>query len=135
MAWRYRQCSKKLASKHVCKAQLKWKQVAEPYIRRRAMRHLEKGRALVFLEQAPAIHISLQIQQVLSAPIEIKADVILKRVHVVDGIYTADPEKDPTATKYDNIYLPGVHHEKPESNGHDRLYTLHGKTNSTHHRV
>jgi len=76
-------------------------QVAEPYIRRRALRHLEKGRVVIFGAGTGNPYFTTDTAGSLRA-IEMKADVILKGTRV-DGIYTADPEKDPTATRYDNI--------------------------------
>ena len=75
--------------------------VAEPYIRRRAMRHLEKGRVVIFGAGTGNPYFTTDTAGSLRA-IEIKADVILKGTRV-DGIYTADPEKDPTATRYTTI--------------------------------
>jgi uridylate kinase len=75
--------------------------VAEPYIRRRAMRHLEKGRVVIFGAGTGNPYFTTDTAGSLRA-IEIKADVILKGTRV-DGIYTADPEKDPTAVKYNEI--------------------------------
>lgn len=80
---------------------IKMEQIAEPYIRRRAMRHLEKGRVVIFGAGTGNPYFTTDTAGSLRA-IEIKADVILKGTRV-DGIYSADPEKDPTATKYDNI--------------------------------
>jgi uridylate kinase len=80
---------------------IKMEQIAEPYIRRRAMRHLEKNRVVIFGAGTGNPYFTTDTAGVLRA-IEIKADVILKGTRV-DGIYTADPEKDPTATKYENI--------------------------------
>lgn len=80
---------------------IKMEQIAEPYIRRRAMRHLEKGRVVIFGAGTGNPYFTTDTAGSLRA-IEIKADVILKGTRV-DGIYTADPEKDPTATKFDNI--------------------------------
>ncbi|MEO7311669.1 MAG: UMP kinase [Chitinophagaceae bacterium] len=80
---------------------IKMEQIAEPYIRRRAMRHLEKGRVVIFGAGTGNPYFTTDTAGSLRA-IEIKADVILKGTRV-DGIYTADPEKDPSATKYDNI--------------------------------
>lgn len=80
---------------------IKMEQIAEPYIRRRAMRHLEKGRVVIFGAGTGNPYFTTDTAGSLRA-IEIGADVILKGTRV-DGIYTADPEKDPTATKYDNI--------------------------------
>ena len=80
---------------------IKMEQIAEPYIRRRAMRHLEKNRVVIFGAGTGNPYFTTDTAGVLRA-IEIKADVILKGTRV-NGIYTADPEKDPTATKYPNI--------------------------------
>jgi uridylate kinase len=77
------------------------KQVAEPYIRRRAMRHLEKNRVIILAGGTGNPFFTTDSAAALRAN-EIGADVILKGTRV-DGIYTADPEKDPTATKYDSI--------------------------------
>ena len=77
------------------------KQVAEPYIRRRAMRHLEKNRVVILAGGTGNPFFTTDSAAALRAN-EIGADVILKGTRV-DGIYTADPEKDPTATKYDSI--------------------------------
>jgi uridylate kinase len=76
-------------------------QIAEPYIRRRAIRHLEKGRVVIFGAGTGNPYFTTDTAGSLRA-IEIQADVILKGTRV-DGIYTADPEKDPSATKYNSI--------------------------------
>ena len=75
--------------------------VAEPFIRRRAVRHLEKGRVVVFAAGTGNPYFTTDTAAALRA-MEIKADVILKGTKV-DGIYTADPMIDKTATKYDDI--------------------------------
>ena len=80
---------------------IKMEQVAEPMIRRRAMRHLEKGRIVVFGAGTGNPYFTTDSAGVLRA-IEINADVILKGTRV-DGIYSADPEKDPNATRYETI--------------------------------
>lgn len=80
---------------------IKMEQIAEPYIRRRAIRHLEKGRVVIFGAGTGNPYFTTDTAGSLRA-IEIKADVILKGTRV-DGIYTADPEKDPKATKYETI--------------------------------
>jgi uridylate kinase len=80
---------------------IKMEQVAEPYIRRRAIRHLEKGRVVIFGAGTGNPYFTTDTAGSLRA-VEIKADVILKGTRV-DGIYTADPEKDPTATKFETI--------------------------------
>ena len=76
-------------------------QVAEPYIRRRAMRHLEKGRVVIFAAGIGNPFFSSDTAASLRA-MEIKADILLKATSV-DGIYTADPKRDPTAKRYETI--------------------------------
>ena len=80
---------------------IKMEQIAEPYIRRRAMRHLEKNRVVIFGAGTGNPYFTTDTAGSLRA-IEIQADVILKGTRV-DGIYTADPEKDPTAKKFETI--------------------------------
>lgn len=80
---------------------IKMEQIAEPYIRRRAIRHVEKGRVVIFGAGTGNPYFTTDTAGSLRA-IEIQADVILKGTRV-DGIYTADPEKDPKAKKYDTI--------------------------------
>ena len=80
---------------------IKMEQIAEPYIRRRAIRHVEKGRVVIFGEGTGIPYFTTDTAGSLRA-IDIESDVILKGTRV-DGIYTADPEKDPTATKYGKI--------------------------------
>jgi uridylate kinase len=75
--------------------------VAEPFIRRRAIRHLEKGRVVVFAAGTGNPYFTTDTAAALRA-MEMKADVILKATKV-DGIYTADPVKHPDATRYDRI--------------------------------
>ena len=75
--------------------------VAEPFIRRRAIRHLEKGRVVVFAAGTGNPYFTTDTAAALRA-MEIKADVIMKGTKV-DGIYTADPMIDPNASRYDNI--------------------------------
>lgn len=81
-------------------------EVAEPFIRRRAIRHLEKGRVVIFGGGTGNPYFTTDSAAVLRA-IEIKADVILKGTRV-DGIYTADPEKDASATKFDTLSFDEV---------------------------
>lgn len=85
---------------------IKINEVAEPFIRRRAMRHLEKGRVVIFGGGTGNPYFTTDSAAVLRA-IEIEADVILKGTRV-DGIYTADPEKDDNATKFDFITFDDV---------------------------
>jgi uridylate kinase len=80
---------------------IKMEQIAEPYIRRRAIRHLEKHRVVIFGAGTGNPYFTTDTAGSLRA-IEISADVILKGTRV-NGIYTADPEKDPTATKYEHV--------------------------------
>jgi len=81
--------------------------IAEPFIRRRANRHLEKGRVVIFGGGTGNPYFTTDTAATLRA-VEIKADVILKGTRV-DGIYTADPEKDATATKYETISFEEVY--------------------------
>ena len=85
---------------------IKIDEVAEPFIRRRAMRHLEKGRVVIFGAGTGNPYFTTDSAAVLRA-IEIKADVILKGTRV-DGIYSADPEIDKTAIRYDKISFQDV---------------------------
>jgi uridylate kinase len=85
---------------------LKLEQVCESFIRRRAIRHLEKGRLVIFGAGTGNPYFTTDSAASLRA-IEIEADVVLKGTRV-DGIYTADPEKDPTAIKYQEISFQEV---------------------------
>lgn len=80
---------------------IEMKQIAEPFIKRRAVRHLEKGRVVIFGGGTGNPYFTTDTAAVLRA-IEINADVILKGTRV-DGIYTSDPEKDSKAVKFENI--------------------------------
>jgi uridylate kinase len=86
---------------------IKMEQICEPYIRRRAMHHLEVGKLVIFGAGTGNPYFTTDTAASLRA-IEIKADVVLKGTRV-DGIYTADPEKDPTATRYDEISFQEVY--------------------------
>jgi len=86
-------------------------QVCEPFIRRRAVRHLEKGRVVIFGAGTGSPFFTTDSAASLRA-IEIDADVVIKGTRV-DGVYTADPEKDPTAERYqtisfDEVYAKGL---------------------------
>ena len=85
---------------------LKIEAIAEPYIKRRAVRHLEKGRIVIFGAGTGNPYFTTDTAAVLRG-IEIHADVILKGTRV-DGIYTADPEKDKTAVKFDSLTFEEV---------------------------
>ncbi|MGE0878520.1 MAG: UMP kinase [Acidimicrobiia bacterium] len=77
--------------------------IAEPYIRRRAIRHLEKGRVVIFAGGTGNPYFTTDTTAALRAA-EIEAHAILKGTHSgVDGIYTADPKLDPSATRYDEV--------------------------------
>ena len=85
---------------------IKMEQIAEPYIRRKAIRHLEKGRVVIFGAGTGNPYFTTDTAGSLRA-IEIDADVILKGTRV-DGIYTADPEKDATATRFEKLTFSEV---------------------------
>lgn len=91
----------KIGVKTRLQSAIKMEQIAEPFIRRRAMRHLEKGRVVIFGAGTGNPYFTTDTAAALRA-VEVGAEVILKGTRV-DGIYTADPEKDKTATKYDTI--------------------------------
>ncbi len=86
---------------------IKMEQICEPFIRRRAVRHLEKGRIVIFGAGTGNPYFTTDTAASLRA-IEINADAVLKGTRV-DGIYTADPEKDPTATKFEEISFTEVY--------------------------
>jgi uridylate kinase len=85
---------------------IKMEQIAEPYIRRRAIRHLEKGRVVIFGAGTGNPYFTTDTAGSLRA-VEIDADVILKGTRV-DGIYSADPEKDATATRFETLTFSEV---------------------------
>jgi len=86
---------------------IKMEEICEPFIRRRAIRHLEKGRAVIFSSGTGNPYFTTDTAAVLRA-IEINADVILKGTRV-DGIYSADPEKDESAKRYTNVSFDEVY--------------------------
>ena len=88
---------------------IKMEQICEPFIRRKAVRHLEKGRVVIFGAGTGNPYFTTDTAATLRA-IEIEANVILKGTRV-DGIYTADPEKDKTATKYETIKFEEVYNK------------------------
>lgn len=89
---------------------IEMKEIAEPYIRRRATRHLEKGRVVIFVAGTGSPYFTTDSAAALRAS-EIDAHVVLKGTRV-DGIYTADPEKDANAIKYDNLTFEEVLQQK-----------------------
>lgn len=86
---------------------IKMEQIAEPYIKRRAVRHMEKGRVVIFGAGTGNPYFTTDTAATLRA-IEVDADAILKGTRV-DGIYTADPEIDKTATKYNSLTFKEVY--------------------------
>ncbi|HJU72460.1 MAG TPA: UMP kinase [Gemmatimonadaceae bacterium] len=80
---------------------IRMEELAEPYIRRRALRHIEKGRLLIFAAGTGNPYFSTDTAAALRA-IQIKADVMIKATSV-DGVYSADPKKDPNAKRYETI--------------------------------
>jgi uridylate kinase len=99
--------------------------MAEPYIRSRAIRHLEKGRVVIFGCGTGNPFFSTDTAAVLRAA-EIDADVILLAKNV-DGVYSADPVKDPTAVKYDTIYLRRRAGAASGGHGFHRHLAVHGQ--------
>lgn len=89
---------------------IKMEQVCEPYVRRRAVRHLEKGRIVIFGAGTGNPYFTTDTTASLRA-IEIEADVVLKGTKV-DGVYSADPKKDKTATRYTTITFQDVYEKR-----------------------
>jgi uridylate kinase len=81
---------------------IKMDEVAEPYIRRRAVRHMEKGRVVILASGTGNPFFTTDSAAALRAA-EIRAEVILMAKHGVDGVYTADPKRDPSATRFDQL--------------------------------
>ena len=87
-------------------------QIAEPYIRRRAVRHMEKGRVIIFGAGTGNPYFTTDTAAALRA-IEINADIVMKGTNV-DGIYTTDPRKEPNAVKFDQLSFKVVYENKYE---------------------
>jgi uridylate kinase len=85
-------------------------EIAEPFIRRRAVRHLEKGRVVIFVAGTGSPYFTTDTAAVLRA-VEIKADVIIKGTRV-DGVFSADPEKNKDAKKFDEISFDEIYKQK-----------------------
>ena len=81
---------------------IEMRQIAEPYIRRKAIRHLEKGRVVIFAGGTGSPYFSTDTNAALRAA-EMNADAILMAKNGVDGVYSADPKKDPNAKKYAHL--------------------------------
>ncbi len=94
-------CLEKLGVNTRVQSAIPMNQIAEPFILRRAMRHLEKGRVVIFVAGTGNPYFSTDTAAVLRA-IQMKADVIIKATSV-DGVYSADPKKDPNAVLYETI--------------------------------
>ena len=105
--------------------------VAEPFIRRRAIRHLEKGRVVIFAAGTGNPYFTTDTAAALRA-MEMKADVILKGTKV-DGIYTADPMIDKTATQIRQDFLPAGHRQGIARDGLHGDYAVHGQPPADHH--
>ena len=108
-----------------CMSAIEMHQVAEPFIRRRAMRHLEKGRVVIFAAGTGNPYFSTDTAAALRA-MEIKAQVILKATRV-DGIYDADPEKVADAKLFDRITYLDVLAERAYGDGLHRHFAVHGQ--------
>lgn len=89
---------------------IEMKEIAEPYIRRRATRHLEKGRVIIFVAGTGSPYFTTDSAAALRAS-EIEADAVIKGTRV-DGIYDSDPEKNPNAVKYDKLTFDEVLQQK-----------------------
>ena len=105
-------------------------QVAEPFIRRRAVRHLEKGRVVIFGGGTGNPYFSTDTAAALRAN-EIGAEVILKATKV-DGIYDSDPKKNPGAKRYLADHLHRGPAEAAQGHGFDRVLALHGQQDADH---
>ena len=99
--------------------------VAEPFIRRRAIRHLEKGRVVIFAAGTGNPYFTTDTAAALRA-MEMRAEVILKATKV-DGVYTADPQTHPTAQPLRRHFLSRSARAGPQGHGRDRHLPLHGQ--------
>jgi uridylate kinase len=103
---------------------IRMEELAEPYIRRRALRHFEKGRTVIFAAGTGNPYFSTDTAAVLRA-IQMKADVIIKATSV-DGVYSADPKKDPNATvRHDQLSRRDA--RRAAGDGSDRHHALQGE--------
>ena len=104
---------------------IKMEQIAEPYIRRRAVRHLEKGRVVIFAAGTGNPYFTTDTAASLRA-MEIDAEVIFKATKV-DGVYDADPKKDPTARRYRTLTYMDVLRQNLQRDGLDGHLAVHGQ--------
>ncbi len=118
LAWRCRTRSRSIGAPPGCSRRSRCEQIAEPYIRRRAIRHLEKGRVVIFAAGTGNPYFTTDTAASLRA-MEIDADVLLKATKV-DGVYIDDPKKNPDATKLQDAHLHRRAEEEPEGDGLDR---------------
>ena len=100
-------------------------QVAEPYIPRRAMRHLDKGRVVIFGAGAGMPFFSTDTVAAQRA-LEIGCQALLM-AKSVDGVYDSDPRKNPDAVKFDRVELPGGAQPRPQGGRRGRLQPVHGE--------
>ena len=101
-------------------------QVAEPYIPRRAVRHLQKGRVVIFGAGAGLPYFSTDTVAAQRA-LEIRAEVVLMGKNGVDGVYTADPHQDPTATKLDDLTYQDALRPGAQGRRRHRVQPAHGQ--------
>ena len=117
--------SRKLGVHTRVQSAIEMHQVCEPFIRRKATRHLEKGRVVIFAAGTGNPYFSTDTAAALRA-MEIKADVILKATRV-DGIYDADPEQVSNAKFFARYHLPGGSSSESEGDGLHSHLALHGQ--------
>ena len=108
-------------------------EVCEPYIRRRAIRHLEKGRVVIFAAGTGNPYFSTDTTAALRAA-EIGAEVVLMAKNRVDGVYDSDPRTNPDAKRFSRLQLHGGAGARPAGDGHHRALAVHGQP-PAHHRV
>ena len=101
-------------------------EVAEPYIRRRAMRYLEKGRIVIFAA-GRAIRSSRRTPRGALRALEIGAEAILMAKNAVDGVYDGDPRVDPERGLHSRAHPSGGDRARPQGDGHDRALAVHGQ--------
>ena len=105
-------------------------QIAEPFVPLRAIRHLEKGRVVIFAAGLGVPYFSTDTCAAQRA-LEIDADALLKGTKV-DGVYTADPHVDPTATRFETLEYVDVPARGLPRDGRDRRLALHGEQAADH---
>ena len=106
-------------------------EVAEPYIRRRAIRHFEKGRVVIFAAGTGNPYFTTDTAASLRA-LEIGADVLLMAKNRVDGVYDADPNRDPNARKFDHLTYMEALERRLQGHGQHRAVAVHGQQAADH---